>query len=351
MLENEFEIFKVGILIPTYNRPEFLNKTLNSVLGQTFANLEIIVIDNGSADATKRLMAGVADARVRYVTNELNLGLIGSINKGMRLFSTEVNWCTILPDDDLLDHEFAESMVDYVGRHYGIHVVHGHRVLIGTEGEKISEASIPPELETSVEYLINRSRSVRQTFLTGVFFSRLAFEQIGGYPQFTTGMASDDALIFGLSLGQGLYFNNNAIALVRMHPEAESLSSANVFGHIQAFMDFRNYILRLTVADNTFTNNDLKRIRRALQSYTCTTISVLWLRRVHELLLHDLSLSGVELSDLNKFVWENELPFSLRVRIDSFMVNNFRWNLERSTLYRIFWSVVSLLKIRSYRRS
>jgi len=351
MLENESEIYVVGILIPTYNRPEFLKKTLDSVLGQSFTNLEIIVIDNGSADATKRLMAGVADSRVRYVTNEQNLGLIGSINKGMRLFSTEVNWHTILPDDDLLDHEFVESMVEYVDRHYGIHVVHGHRVLIGTEGEKISEASIPPELETSVEYLINRSRSVRQTFLTGVFFSRLAFEQIGGYPQFTTGMASDDALIFGLSLGQGLYFNNNAIASVRMHPEAESLSSANVLGHIQAFMDFRDYILRLTVASNTFTNKDLKRIRRALQSYTCTTISALWLRRVHELLLRGLPLSGEELSNLNKLVWEKELPFSMRVRIDSLIANNLRWNLEQITLYRLFWSVFSLLRMSRYRRS
>jgi hypothetical protein len=149
---------------------------------------------------------------VRYIRNGRDRRLIGSIRKSMQLFSNAVSWCTILPDDDLLDRNFVVSMVDYVNRYSGTAVAHDHRLLIDAAGERTGEMSIPPEREIDVDYLVNRSRVIRQTFLTGVFFARPAYEQIGGYPQFATDMASDDALIFALSLRNGLYFNREVIA-------------------------------------------------------------------------------------------------------------------------------------------
>ena len=103
--------FTVGLLIPTYNRKELLAIALSSARCQTHHKIEIIVIDNGSTDGTAEFMSSISDQRVRYVVNENDIGMIGSINKGINLFSDKVEWCTILSDDDLLEqrlhHKFG----------------------------------------------------------------------------------------------------------------------------------------------------------------------------------------------------------------------------------------------------
>jgi glycosyltransferase involved in cell wall biosynthesis len=338
---------KIGVLIPTYNRDIYFAHALESVVGQTYRDLEIIVIDNGSNDKVGTLVNKLNDPRVRYVQNEQNVGLIGSIRKGLQFFSDRVTWCTILPDDDLLDREFISSMVGYVDQHPDIDVVHGHRRMIDAADVLLGETSLPPEKETAVQYLVARSKFIRQTFLVGVFFSRSTYTQIGGYPQFATGMASDDALIFGLSLRQGLYFNKRGIVSVRMHSNAESLSSSNVQGHIQAFADFKNYVLNMSEKNNKFTSFDLKMIRRAINRYVRASISSIWLRRVHALLFDGLPSPDRELSELYKMVAENDASFSLRVRIAAFCGNTLHWNLESDHWYRY----LNELRLRLTRRN
>jgi len=328
---------RVGILIPTYKRKDYLEQSLRSAIAQTYPDIEIIVIDNGTTDEIGRYVSGLNDPRITYIKNTTDLGLIGSIRKGMRLFSETVAWCTILPDDDLLDGYFIESMAAYVEKHQGIDVVHGHRVLIDAQGAKIGETSVPPEHETAVEYLVSRSQFIRQTFLAGVFFSCSAYDRISGYPEFATGMASDDALIFGLSLRQGLYFNPQARASVRMHLEAESHSSSNVFGHMQAFQDYQNYIVRMTSIDIGLPASDHARIRQALSNYIAHSISGLWIRRVQELLSGDIRSRDKELNDLYTLVRSKKYPFTLRVRAETLLAIVLRWNPEASAWYRRYW--------------
>jgi glycosyltransferase involved in cell wall biosynthesis len=339
------ESITVGILIPTYKREGYLFESLRSALEQTYTQLEIIVINNCITDEVSNIVADFRDHRIKYIQNKNNIGLIGSIRKGMLLFSKKVAWCTILPDDDLLDHGFIESMAKFVTCQHGIEIVHGHWFLIDADGRKIGETSKAPECETAVEYLVNRSRSIRQTFLAGVFFSRFAYELIGGYPEFATGMASDDALSFGLSLKGGLYYNKNAIASVRMYPEAESHSSLNTFGHIQAFEDFRNYILKMSLDDNTLTRSNFKIICSVLDSYTIKSVSNLWLRRVRKLFIDDLPSRDKELSELYTLVRVNKSFFSLQVRADVFFAETMRWDFERSKLYRSLWLVFPFLQV------
>jgi GT2 family glycosyltransferase len=344
MVSKDIETVTIGILIPTYERARFLEQALASAITQSYRKIEIIVIDNGNDDALHNHFTQMDFPRVSYIRNEENVFLIGSVRKGIQLFSSAVTWITILPDDDLLDRDFVKAMVDHVKLHPEAVVVHGHRNLINNIGEKIGETSVPPQHESAIEYLMNRSLFLRQSFLCGVFFSRAAYDQIGGYPEFTTGMATDDALIYALSLNSGLYFNNNSSASVRMHPAAESHSSSNTIKHMRAYEDFEKYILKISELKNKYSSEDLKIIRKFLDRYTRASIGGLWLRRVHELLLNDALTHNQELTKFYKLSKGNEIHFPLRVRFSVFFATIFHWNPETNKLYRIFVASLSRAK-------
>ena len=315
---------KVGVLIPTYNREKYLAEALGSVLKQTFSDLEVVVIDNASNDGTAEFMKGIADPRVRYIVNDRNIEMIGSINKGIRLFSSEVAWCTVLSDDDLLDAGFIASMVDFVGAHAVKAIAHSHRTFIDADGKKLRDAVQAPLVESSLEYVHSRSVFKRETFLTGIFFSRSAFEEIGGYPTFTTGTATDDAFIFALSLrDNNLYHNSHAVVLVRLHPEAESHSALDAIRHFQALKEYKDYVEHAAANANKYGPEELTRLDRDLDTHIEQLNNVLLVRNIHALLDKKKGDYRIQREELFDTIENKEFAFSTIFRWYVFLLKTF----------------------------
>ncbi len=83
-MENR-ELPLVSVVIPTYNRINTLPVSVNSVLNQTYENLELIIMDDGSTDGTEEYVNSIADSRVRYRRAEKNMGPSAARNKGAEL--------------------------------------------------------------------------------------------------------------------------------------------------------------------------------------------------------------------------------------------------------------------------
>lgn len=101
---------KVSVVIPTFNRAHVLGRAIASVLGQTYTELELIVVDDGSSDGTAALMREFADPRLRYVQQPRNLGVSAARNRGVTEARGE--WLAFLDSDDLwlaqkLERQFA----------------------------------------------------------------------------------------------------------------------------------------------------------------------------------------------------------------------------------------------------
>lgn len=88
----------VSVVIPTRNRSPLLLSAIWSVLYQTYANVEIIVVDDGSTDDTPALLAGMTDSRVRYIRHSPPRGASVARNIGIRAARGEV--IGFLDDDD-----------------------------------------------------------------------------------------------------------------------------------------------------------------------------------------------------------------------------------------------------------
>jgi glycosyltransferase involved in cell wall biosynthesis len=96
---------KVSVIIPTYNRAAKVRNTIESVLTQTFSDLEVIVVDDGSSDGTGQILEEIFGDRIRYYA-QANQGVSVARNKGIEEARGE--WIAFLDHDDLWEKEKLE---------------------------------------------------------------------------------------------------------------------------------------------------------------------------------------------------------------------------------------------------
>ena len=105
----------VSVVIPTYSRPELLQRAVNSVVNQTHKNLEIIVIDDNAEDPDSRsrvaeILDSFHDERIRLILNQRNLGGAGSRNVGIE--NSRGEFIAFLDDDDEYYLQKIEKQLD-----------------------------------------------------------------------------------------------------------------------------------------------------------------------------------------------------------------------------------------------
>jgi len=103
----------ISIIVPTYNRAEALRLTLRSLLGQTYTNLEVIVVSDAGADHTPAVVASFQDQRLRFIRLEQNLGAPAGVrNRGMR--EAKGDYIAYCDDDDLWVPEKLERQLPFL---------------------------------------------------------------------------------------------------------------------------------------------------------------------------------------------------------------------------------------------
>ena len=75
---------KISVIIPTFNRGNLIRNSIKSVLNQTYKNLEVIVVDDGSTDNTKDVVDKLEDERIKYIKLEENKGGSNARNIGIQ---------------------------------------------------------------------------------------------------------------------------------------------------------------------------------------------------------------------------------------------------------------------------
>ncbi len=101
----------ISIIIPCYNLAGYTRKCIDSILAQTYTNLEVIAIDDGSSDETPEILAEYAakDARVVFIRQE-NAGAGNAVNKGIEIATGR--YMTFVDNDDYIEPDMYEKLHD-----------------------------------------------------------------------------------------------------------------------------------------------------------------------------------------------------------------------------------------------
>lgn len=130
----------VSIIIPSFNRKTLIEETMESVRTQSYEELEMIVVDDGSTDGTSHVVKSWIEKhgkkRARLIVLQKNAGKSSAVNRGIK--ESGGTYIAVLDSDDLLEQEAVEKQVDFLERHPECGMVFGPARIIGKDGVEIA---------------------------------------------------------------------------------------------------------------------------------------------------------------------------------------------------------------------
>lgn len=145
---------KVSLVVPCYNVEEYIDECMSSLVGQSYPNLEIVVVNDGSTDSTlEKLQRFASDDRVRIITQD-NQGLGQARNTGIHVFTGD--YLTFVDSDDYLALDAVENLVAEAERS-GSDIVIGARVKFNSRAKWLSPAELFAKRLSGVKVADHRS--------------------------------------------------------------------------------------------------------------------------------------------------------------------------------------------------
>lgn len=165
---------KVSVIMPAYNAEKYIKEAMESILSQTFRDFEFIVLNDCSRDETEAIIQSFDDPRIVYVKNDRNMGVAGTLNRGLGM--AEGQYIARMDADDISLPARLEKQVQYLDAHPDVAVL-GTNVEIFDENGVISTgwSSTDPE-QMKVDLLFSCGLAH-----PSVMMRKSVVQELGGY--------------------------------------------------------------------------------------------------------------------------------------------------------------------------
>lgn len=224
-----------SILLPTYKR-WYLKECIDSILGQTYPNWELIIVNDASPEDIDSVIESYTDSRIQYYKNEHNFGakrLVEQWNYCLSLAKGEYVLC--IGDDDRLMPNCLEQYAQLITENPHIELLHGQTDIINEYGI-IEQHLVPrPKWESAMSLMYHRVFEHRAQFIGDFCFQRKALLAKGGFYNLQYAWGSDDISALQTAEVHGVLNTKEVVFNYRNH--AGSITShAHVFGKIKAIL-------------------------------------------------------------------------------------------------------------------
>lgn len=204
-------MIRFSVIIPLYNKAPYVAKTIKSVLGQTFVDFELIVIDNGSTDGSERIVVDFNDTRLSVHRLEKNIGVSNARNLGVSI--SHAPYITFLDADDWWEPSFLEELDKLIER-YPNAGIYGTGYWIVKNGEKrIAPIGVKKDfIEGEINYcqVYAKTLCMPLTSIT-VALPRKIFDETDGFPA-NINLGEDFMLWLYIALRHKVVFLNKPLS-------------------------------------------------------------------------------------------------------------------------------------------
>ncbi len=170
----------VTVGIPSYNRPLTLERTIKSIINQTYQNLEIIISDNCSTDEKVDDIIRfycAQDDRITYIKKEKNLGATKNFSSLLKVASGE--YFMWMADDDYISDDYIEKIINEFNKNEGYALIGGQGYFINKHNEeKIKNERICIEKESPKDRFISYLNLVQSN---SIFYGIFRKKDVGDY--------------------------------------------------------------------------------------------------------------------------------------------------------------------------
>lgn len=207
---------KITVLMPAYNAGKYIHAAIDSVLAQTFPDLELLIINDGSTDDTEKIIRSYSDNRIRLI-NQSNQGIASALNIGLLNANGEL--VARFDADDI-------CMPDRLAAQYEFLNLHPEYIIVGSDAEYMDmngEFVFTCKVQAHTNDEIQELTSSRCPFIhSAVMFRKAAIMDAGAYD--THAYAFQDHLLWSKVIKKGKACNlQQTLLQVRLNPESISI--------------------------------------------------------------------------------------------------------------------------------
>lgn len=225
------EKIKVSIITPSYNQGEYIEETIESILGQTYKNIELIIVDGKSTDNTHKVLDKYKNIENVKIIIESDKGQSDAINKGFKIATGElVGWVN---SDDLLEPDCIDKVVSEYYKNPKASIIFGNIMLIDSKGKDIKMVSANP---ISYEYLLNKNPDVNQQ---GSFYNSKLLKQVNYLDEDIHYTMDYDLWLRLLKENNSVSIINEVIAKFRLHNTSKTSGGGTFFKFWNNIFDIR----------------------------------------------------------------------------------------------------------------
>lgn len=215
----------ISIIVPIFNVEGYLSKCIESLLAQTYANIEILLIDDGSTDGSGKIADKYAelDGRVKAF-HQPNGGISSSRNKGLDVMTGD--YVMFVDGDDFVEKDFCKTALDLAIEHQVDIVSFGFFYYWEEIGELERKATLEPRIlnkEEAIRLLIRR-RDVLYNYTWNKIFKSHLFKDV----RFPEGISFEDVLVMHLlfdKVSTGIYLSDKVLYYYRKDRQGSITSS------------------------------------------------------------------------------------------------------------------------------
>jgi len=215
----------VTVAIVTRQQAQYLRGAIDSVLGQTFDDVEILVCDDASTDATPDVIAAFAD-RVRSIRHRRRLGVAAARNSCLALARGRfIAW---LDSDDLYHPHALATQSRVLESEPGVLVVHGGFEVMDAEGRRVADWPPPFDRDVVETGTAALPELLLANYVTAptVMVRRELYDRVGGYLGSLRWSSEDWQMWLRAAVAGDLAFTARSVARYRVHPASLSATTA-----------------------------------------------------------------------------------------------------------------------------